>query len=157
MELLVSVTLMVSVVTAVSVLLRVNYDTWLDYRSDALHNDAAVGVLRHIVREVRQCEEVTAISGAGDYSGTMTVRMPNGDSVVWDHAGTNVNYGVTSANQLLGNGITGLNFVGYERDGITAAAIPQDVQCVQVTVNFALPSRTTSSRTLSSKVWIRSF
>ncbi|PQO42507.1 hypothetical protein C5Y93_29730 [Blastopirellula marina] len=152
-----SVTLMVSVVTAVSVLLRVNYDTWLDYRSDSLRNDAAVGVLRHIVREVRQCEEVTLISGPGVPLGTLAVRMPNGNVVVWEHIGINVHYGISAADQLLGDGITGLRFVGYERDGITPATLPQDVQCVQVTVDFSLPSRATSSRTLTSKVWIRAF
>lgn len=157
LELLVSVTLLVSMVTAVSVLLRVNYETWLDYRSDNLQNESALGVLRHIVREVRQCEEVTAITPSTDNSGSLTVRMPSGDSVVWDHSGTNVMYGVTTANQLLGNNITGLTFVGYEKDGTTTTTVPQDAQCVQVSISYTLPGRTVSVRSLTSKVWIRAF
>lgn len=157
LELLVSVTLLVSMVTAVSVLLRVNYDTWLDYRSDNLQNESAVGVLRHIVREVRQCEEVTAISPSGDNSGSLTVQMPSGDSVVWDHSGTNVMYGVTTANQLLGNNITGLNLIGYQQDGVTTTTVPQDIQCVQITISYTMPGRAVSARSLTSKVWIRAF
>lgn len=157
LELLVSVTLLVSMVTAVSVLLRVNYDTWLDYRSDNLQHESAIGVLRHIVREVRQCEEVTAISSSGDNSGSLAIQMPSGNLVVWDHNGTNVLYGITSASQLLGNHITGLNFIGYERDGVTTTTVPQDIQCVQITISYTMPGRATSARSLTSKVWVRAF
>ncbi|WP_158261397.1 MULTISPECIES: prepilin-type N-terminal cleavage/methylation domain-containing protein [Pirellulaceae] len=157
LELLVAVTLLVSAVTAVSVLLRVNYDTWLDYQSDNLRNEAAVGVLRHIVRQVRQCEEVTAISSSGDNSGSLSLLMPDGSTVVWDHAGTNVYYGTTTANQLLGNNITGLRFVGYQVDGTTATTVAQDVHCVRVTVSYSLPDRATASRTLTTNAWLRAF
>lgn len=157
LELLLSVTLLVSMVTAVSVLLRVNYDTWLDYRSDNIQNEAAAGVLRHLVRELRQCEEVTAISAGTDNSGSLTARMPSGDSVVWDHSGTNVMYGITTADQLLGNNITGMTFVGFERDGVTVTTVPEDVQCVQVTISYTLSSRSVSARSLTTKVWIRAF
>lgn len=157
LELLVAVTLLVSAVTAVSVLLRVNYDTWLDYQTDNLRHEAAVGVLRHMVRQVRQCEEVTAISSAGDNSGSLSVRMPDGSTVVWDHTGTNVLYGTTTANQLLGNNITGLTLVGYEVDGTTATTVVPDVHCVRVTVSYSLPNRATASRTLTASAWVRAF
>lgn len=157
LELLVAVTLLVSTVTAVSVLLRVNYETWLDYQSDNLRNESAVGVLRHIVRQVRQCEEVTAISTSGDNSGTLSLVMPNGSTVVWDHAGSNVYYGATTANQLLGNHVTGLRFVGYQVDGTTATTVAQDIHCVRVTVSYSLPGRSAPGRTLTASAWLRAF
>ncbi len=157
LELLVAVTLLVSAVTAVSVLLRVNYDTWLDYQSDTIRHEAAAGVLRHLVRQVRQCEEITAISSAADNSGTLSLRMPDSSTIVWDHAGTNVYYGTTSADQLLGHNISGLRIVGYQYDGATATTVAQDVQCVRITVSYSLPNRATSSRSLTASAWIRAF
>lgn len=157
LELLVAVTLMVSAVTAVSVLLRVNYEAWIDYRSDNLRHESAVGVLRHMVREIRQCEEITAISAAGDNSGSLTVRMPSGDSVVWDHEGTNVLFGTTTADQLLGNNITVLRMVGYQYDGVTSATQPEEVQCVRITVSYTLPQKATANRTLTATAWVRAF
>lgn len=157
LELLVAMTLLVSVVTAVSVLLRVNYDTWLDHRSDNLRHEAAAGVLRHMVRQVRQCQEVSAISAATDTSGTISVLMPSGDTVVWDHSGSNVLYGTTTANQMLGNNITWLTIVGYQQDGITPTTTPADIHRVQISVGYSLPSRTVSSRSITASVWIRSF
>ncbi|QDU76157.1 hypothetical protein Pan97_32020 [Bremerella volcania] len=157
LELLVAVTLLVSAVTAVSVLLRVNYDTWRQYQTDNLRHEAAVGVLRHMVRQVRQCEEITAISSAGDHSGSLSALKSDGSTVVWDHTGTNVYYGTTTANQLLGNHITGLTLVGYEADGTTTTTVASDVHCVRITVSYTLPDRATASRTLTAYAWIRAF
>ena len=157
LELLVAVTLLVSAVTAVSVLLRVNYDTWLDYQSDNLRHEAAVGVLRHMVREVRQCEAVTAISSAADDSGSLSLLMPDGSTVVWSHTGTNIHYGPTTADQLLGNNITGLTLVGYEDDGVTPTTTVQDIHTVKITVSYVLPQRATISRSLTANAWVRAF
>lgn len=157
LELLVAVTLMVSTVTAVSVLLRVNYDTWLDYQSDNIRHESAVGVLRHVVRQVRQCKEVAAISSAGDSSGSLSVLMPDGSTVVWDHTGTNVYYGTTTADKLLGHNITGLTIVGYQYDGTTATTAAEEVQCVRVTVSYSLPGRAIASRSLTATAWVRAF
>lgn len=157
LELLVAVTLLVSAVTAVSVLLRVNYDTWREYQTDNLRSEAAVGVLRHMVRQIRQCEEVTAISSAADNSGSLSVLMTDGSTVVWDHSGTNVYYGTTTANQLLGNNITGLTLIGYQSDGTTTTTVADDVHCVRITVSYTLPDRATSNRTLTANAWVRAF
>lgn len=157
LELLVAVTLLVSAVTAVSVLLRVNYETWREYQTDNLRNEAAVGVLRHMVRQIRQCEEVTAISSASNNSGSLSVLMPDGSTIAWDHSGTNVYYGTTTANQLLGNNITGLTLVGYQYDGTTATTVAQDVHCVRITVSYTLPERATASRSLTASAWVRAF
>ncbi|MEW4455831.1 prepilin-type N-terminal cleavage/methylation domain-containing protein [Bremerella sp. JC817] len=157
LELLVAMSLLVSAVTAVSVLMRVNYDTWIDHRSDSLRHEAAVGVLRHMVRQIRQCQEVSAISAAGDSSGSLTLLMPNGSSVIWDHAGTNVYFGTTTADQLLGNHIAALSLVGYEQDGITQTTDPSAVQCIRITVTYALPQRSMASRSLKAHAWVRAF
>ncbi|MFN3152380.1 type II secretion system protein J [Bremerella sp.] len=157
LELLVAVTLLVSAVTAVSVLLRVNYATWREYQTDNLRHEAAVGVLRHMVRQIRQCEEIVTISSPADNSGSLSLLMTDGSTIVWDHSGTDVNYGTTTANQLLGNNITGLTFVGYELDGTTTTTVADDVRCVRITVSYTLPDRATANRTLTANVWVRAF
>lgn len=157
LELLVAMALMASMVTAVSVLLRVNYDHWLDYRSDSMRQESATGVLRHLVREVRQAEQVVAVTPSSSSSGSLSLRMPTGQVVVWDHNGTNVRYGVNTATQLLGNHITGLTFAGLHKDGVTPATDPEDVQSVRITVAYTLPDRTPAARSLTTVAWIRAF
>lgn len=157
LELLVATTLLVSMVTAVSVLLRVNYDQWLEYRNGCLRQESATGVLRHLVRQIRQAESVVAVSPSSDTSGSLSVRMPSGETVVWEHSGTNVRYGVTAPTQLLGNHISGLTFVGLQGDGVTPAADVLNVQCVQITVAYTLPDRTPSARSLTTTAWVRAF
>ena len=157
LELLVAMALMASMVTAVSVLLRVNYGHWLDYRSDSLRQESATGVLRHLVRQVRQAEQVVAITPSFNSSGSLSLRMPTGQVVVWDHNGTDVRYGENTATQLLGNHITSLTFAGLQKDGITPASDPVDVQSVRITVAYTLPARTPAARSLTTVAWVRAF
>lgn len=157
LELLVATTLLVSMVTAVSVLLRVNYQQWLEYRGDSLRQESATGVLRHLVRQIRQAESVVAVSPSSDLSGSLSLQMPGGETVVWDHSGTHVLYGVTTPTQLLGNHITGLTFAGLQGDGATPATDISEVQCVRITVAYTLPDRTPAARSLTTMAWVRAF
>jgi len=157
LELLVAMTLMVSAVTAVSVLLRVNYSTWLEFRSATYRNESAVGALRHLVRNIRQAQYVTAISTAGDSSGSLSLLSSDGQTLVWDHSGTEILFGQGAASSVLANHIDSLTLVGYERDGITQTTNASDIQIIRITVTYQVPHRATSSRTLTAIGWVRSF
>ncbi len=157
LELLLAMTLMVSAVTATSVLLRVNYQTWLQYRSENVRHESALGVLRHVVRQTRQCQEVTAISPPASSSGFLQLRMPSGAVLGWDHQAGNVRFGEGGSTELLGNHITSFTLEGFQADGITPTAVLADIQCVRVTVGYSLPDRAASTRTVSAMAWIRAF
>jgi type II secretory pathway component PulJ len=157
LELLVACSMMATIVTAATMVLRSTQTSWTAHASDQENLDAAYGTLRHITRGVRQATAVTAISNASDLSGGLSVVDPLGQTVVWDHSGTTVNYGVTTANSLLATGVSELSFVGYKADGITATTVPVEVQSVVCTVKVSLQRSSTPTRTLSSRIWLRSW
>jgi len=157
LELIVASTLMTMMVTAVGVLLRGSYTVWslADYDHSVL--DSGYATLRHVVRNLRQAEAVSAISAAADNSGGISLLLPSGQTVVYDHSGSTVNYGVTTASNLLAENIYQLNFVGYKADGVTATTVPAEIQSVKVTVRVNLQREVSPTRTISSWVWLRSW
>ena len=157
LELLVAAALMASIVTAATMVLRSTQTSWTMHTADQQNLEAAYATLRHITRGVRQAESVTAISTAGDLSGSLTVLLASGQSVIWDHSGTQVNYGATTPSSLLANGVSELSFVGYKADGVTTTTVPADVQSVVCTVKVPLQRTSTPTRTLSSRVWLRAW
>jgi prepilin-type N-terminal cleavage/methylation domain-containing protein len=157
LELLVAASLMASIVTAATMVLRSTQTSWTMHTADQQNLDAAYATLRHVTRGVRQAESVTAISTAGDLSGSLTCLLSSGQSVIWDHSGTQVNYGVTTPSSLLASGVSELSFVGYKADGVTTTTVPADVQSVVCTVKVPLQRTSSPTRTLSSRVWLRAW
>ena len=157
LELIIASSMMTVVVTSVAVLLRGANQAWQAVDADHARLNAAAATLRHIVRNVRQAGSVVAISPAADVSGSLSLAMPSGQTVVWDHnaATQMVNYGPTSATSLLAEGITELIFTGYRADGVTVTAVPAEVQLVRCQVKVQLPRETGGERTLSSFAWLR--
>lgn len=157
LELIIASSMMTVVVTSVAVLLRGANQAWQAVDADHARLNAAAATLRHIVRNVRQASSVVAISPAADVSGGLSVALPSGQTVVWDHdAATQfVNYGPTSATSLLAEGITELSFTGYRADGVTVTAVPAEVQLVRCQVKVQLPRETGGERSLSSVAWVR--
>lgn len=157
LELLVAATLMASMVTAAAMVLRSTQTSWTAHASDQERMDSALATLRHLTRTVRQAESITAISPPGDISGSLSVLLPTGDQVVWDHSATQVNYGTNTPTTLLAYGISELSFIGYEADGVTTTTTPGDVQSILCTVKIALNRSATPTRTLSSRIWLRAW
>ena len=91
LELIVTAAMMATLVTAVSMVLRSSQNAWEAFDGDHSRLEAAHATLRHLVRHLRQAEQVVAISSASDSSGTISALLPSGDTVVWDHSGTSVN------------------------------------------------------------------
>jgi len=157
LELLVATALMVSAVTAVGVLLRVNYGAWLEYRSTSLRQESAFGVMRHLVREARQCKEVLQVTGSSDTSGRLSILHADDRILTWDHSGEEVRFGEVSPTGLLGNHITSFTVVGLQKDRVTETNDSDEIHCLQFAVTYHLPERPDSNRTISTLVWIRAF
>lgn len=157
LELLVTSVLMASIVTSAVMVLRSSQTAWTMHASDQARLDAAYATLRHITRGVRQAEGVLAISDPSDLSGSLSVMLASGQIVVWEHSGTNVNYGVNAADSLLAAGISEFSLVGYEADGVTATTDPADVQSIVCTVTVPLERSAAPTRTLSTRIWLRAW
>ena len=159
LELVIASSMMAVLLTAATVVLRTSRQAWEAHEGDYTRLEGLHATLRHMVRQIRQADAVTAITPAGDNSGALTLAMPDGSTVAWDHDGatSTVRCGVTTADQLLSTNITGLNIVGYKPDGVTATTVPSEIQNLKVSVTVQLPRETNATRTYSSWAWIRSW
>ncbi len=159
LELVIASAMMATLLTAVTLVLRTGRQAWEAHEADYTRLEGLHATLRHMVRQVRQADAVTAVSAASDNSGALTLSMPDGSIVAWDHDGpTNtVKCGVTTADQLLASNITGLMIVGYKPDGVTATTVPSEIQSLKISATVQLPRETNATRTYSSWAWIRSW
>lgn len=159
MELVIATSMLAMVMGAVSMILRTSRQSWEAHEADYTRVEAAHATLRHLVREVRQADAVTAISLATDNSGQLGLFMPGGVTRLWDHdASTNtVNFTATSGNGMLAGDITGLRLTGFEADGTTATTVADDVQFLKIDVTIELPREVNGTRVVSSFVWVRAW
>jgi hypothetical protein len=159
LELILATTLMTGMVAATAVVLRMGHVAWEANQTDAALISAANATVRHIIRRVRQAEAVTSISNPGDTSGSLSVLMPSGETMVWSHddLARQVSFGVGSADSLLGQDISTLSFTGYRADGTTQTTVPAEIQSIKCRVSVELPRATGGTRTVSCWVWLRAW
>ena len=159
LELIIATSMLAMLLTSVSIVIRGVRASWDAHEADYVRIEAAHSTLRHIVRTIRAAEAVTAVTPETNNSGSLSVRMPNGDTLVWAHDAVNnrVNYGVTAASNLLASEITGLRFRSRRADATTAAATPGDTQCLQIEVTVQLPREANGQRIVTSWAWVRSW
>jgi hypothetical protein len=159
LELTIASAMTATLLAAVSVVMRTGRTTWELHEADYVRIEAGHATLRHIVRQVRQAEEVAALSAANDLSGTLSLSMPDGTVWVWDHDATTgvVNFGVGSASSLLARNITSLQVEGYRADGATLAAAADEVRVLRISIGVTLPRESGAAQTMSSWVWVRTW
>lgn len=119
---LITATAILAVLTSSSmVVVRTSYSAWNRHEDDHAQRQAGLAVLKHIVRQARQCRAVVDISVATDNSGTLTLLDTNGNLLVWEHdsGSKEVRYGIATATNVLATGIEELTFVGMKVDGLT--------------------------------------
>jgi prepilin-type N-terminal cleavage/methylation domain-containing protein len=160
LELAVTTAILAMVATSSMTLVRTAYTAWHRHDDDQTQRQQAAAVLRHVCRHVRQAKAVMAVSAATDTSGTMSLLMPSGGVIVWEHNNSTreVDFGVGTASELLVHGIDELTFQATKVDGATVATDIGLIHSILCTVKFTLP-RPSGSKvvTISSRAFIRSW
>jgi len=159
LELMLATAMMATIVTAVSVILRTGYTTWLAQDADTQRMQAVHATLRHLVRNIRQAEAVMTISAAENNSGSLALLMPSGETYAWAHdtATSQVRFGLNSPDHLLAEFITELSLAGYAADGVTQTNVPEEIHLIHCTARTSLPSGTGGANAISSWAWIRAW
>ena len=157
LELVVATAIMAAIVTSAAALLRTSQTVWNTYNGDVARLDAAHAVLRHIVRELRQCWSISAITPAAQTSGSLAAVDGSGGTRVWTKSGSNVNYGISSATDLLATDMSELRFTGYAGDGVTATTTVAEIRSVHCTAVIELDRATGASKTVGCRAWLRAW
>ena len=162
LELVVVGSMLAGVMTGLSLVMRTARQSWdvIDTDYAVLHQMQAVS--RHFVRAARESNGVAAIKADG--SG-ITLTTTNGSTLNWQwmaqHSGAEgvilVSQSLPPSQNVLAERIDSIHFVGFGADGVTPTSIVDDIQVVQVSVTVTLPRSATATRTIVSKVWVRSW
>jgi type II secretory pathway pseudopilin PulG len=155
-ELVAATAIMAMVMTSVVVLVSSGYGVWNAFEQDIDVNENAYGVLRHVVRQLRQADAITAISAPADTSGYLSFTTSSGATNTWTHNASQVFFNNGSGDQLLAPSIDELTFVGYDAAG-NPTTVPEDIQRVQCTVQVTLSQDGGTPKTVSTSAWIRSW
>lgn len=155
-ELMVAAGLTSALMASSFVVLRSSYAAWLAHEDDLAHAANATAVLRHLVRNVRQATEITALSAPLDTSGSLSIRRDDGSTMTWSHTGTEMTLQIDSgASQPLASDIVTFSLTGYQADGVTTTTDPTAAQALRAVITTAPPVG--GLRTTSSYVWVRSW
>lgn len=155
-EMVAATAIMATVMASVVVLIGSGYSVWNAYQDDIEINENAYGVLRHVVRQLRQADAVTAISAPSDTSGSLSFLDSSGATKSWSHSGDQVFFNNGSGNQLLAQSIDQLSFVGYDAAG-NQTTVPEDIQRVQCAAQVTLTQGGGVPKSASTTAWIRSW
>ncbi len=158
LELTLATTLMTTMVVSVAVVLRTSHVVWEAHQGDASRMMAAGATVRHVVRRVRQAQKVTDISKLNAKAARLALLMPSGETLVWRRKDTSdeIFFGIDTADDLLAQDITAMQFVGYEADGITQTTVLADIHSVKCQLSVELPRETGGTRNVSCWAWLRS-
>ena len=157
LELMVATAIMAAIVTSAAALMRTSQSVWNAYDGDIAKLEAAHAVLRHVVRELRQCWSVSAITAASNSNGSVSAVDGDGNTLVWTISSTNVNFGVGSASNMLATGISELRFTGYAGDNVTATTTVANIRSVQCTAVVVLSRDTNATKTIQCRAWLRAW
>jgi type II secretory pathway pseudopilin PulG len=156
-EMITATTIMALLMASVVVLVRSGYGAWNAYEQDLDVGENAYGVLRQVVRELRQAESVNDIVASNQLSFT----TPAGVTKSWSFNSGQVMFdndlSDSTASQLLASSIDQIKFEGYEADGSTPTSVGSDIQLVKCTVQVTLSQGGGTPRTVSTSAWIRSW
>jgi type II secretory pathway pseudopilin PulG len=158
LEMMAATAIMATVTAAVVVVMNTGFAVWTAQEADIDVLENAYGVLRHFCRQMRQATGITAITAAGNTTGSLSFTPTAGATCTWSRdASSNIYYNNGTSNQLLAKGINSLSFTGYKADGITATTTVTDIQVVQCQVQVTLPRGAGITRTLTTRAWIRAW
>jgi hypothetical protein len=156
LEVTIATTMMTTVVLSVSILVRTSYTAWLVQEADSANVEAAHAVVRHILRKTRQAESVLTVSLPSEGAGSLSLLTSSGQTLAWSrNSGTDeVLFGIGSATDLLGEGITNLSFTAYKADGVTTTTVAEEVQAIKCSASVTTP---TGTQTATAWAWLRAW
>ncbi len=160
LELTFATAILATVMASVVVVVRTSHAAWELHERDAARLANVHALLRHIVREVRQADSVTAITAPSNAAGSLSILTASGETQTWTRLN---NDAVTLTRSDSGGAddiaefITALTFTGYEADGVTQTTDPDAVQVVECRASTELQHDVVETRTVSSRVLIRSW
>jgi prepilin-type N-terminal cleavage/methylation domain-containing protein len=158
LEMMAATAIMATVTAAVVVVMNTGFSAWKAQEADIDVLENGYGVLRHVARQLRQATSITAITAAGNTTGSLSFIMPSGAAcTIARDAFSDVYYNNGTSNQLLAKSVGSMAFTGYKADGITATTTIADIQVVQCQVQITLPRGAGVTRTLTTRAWLRSW
>lgn len=157
LEVMVSLAIMALLMTPVIALLQTSQQVWADRDGDAARMESAHALLRHLIRHVRQAQDVVAISPAPERHGRLTLRMADNRTLTWEHAGNTVTFGKGPRSSILAVGIDELRFEAFESDGVTQPAQLSRIRLIKVHIRYRLDRDAGAERTMSASAWMRAF
>lgn len=158
LEMMAATAIMSTVTAAVVVVMNTGFSAWKAQEADIDVLENGYGVLRHVARQLRQSTSVTAITAAGNTTGSLSFTMASGAACTMArNSSSDVYYNNGTSNQLLAKSIDSMTFTGYKADGVTATTTVADIQVVQCQVQITLPRGAGVTRTLTTRAWLRSW
>lgn len=158
LEMMAATAIMATVTAAVVVVMNTGYSVWMAQEADIDVLENGYGVLRHFARQLRQANSISAITPAGNTTGSLSFALASGATCTMTrNASSDVYYNNGTSNQLLAKSINSMTFTGYKADGATAATNVADIQMVQCQVQVTLPRGAGVTRTLTTRAWLRSW
>ncbi|MBI1314715.1 prepilin-type N-terminal cleavage/methylation domain-containing protein [bacterium] len=163
LELIVAMSLLSVVLTATSSVLRTSRQVWEAHEADLTRLKTAHAVVRHIVREVREAQEVVDVDADQPVGGKLTVRLTDGDELTWQHDGSAsrvlfTQASVSTSAQVVAEQIDSLEFRPILIDGSAFEPDKTDrIQELTVLAGVTLPRETPVTRNAVASVWLRAF
>jgi prepilin-type N-terminal cleavage/methylation domain-containing protein len=158
LEMMAAMAIMSTVTAAVVVVMNTGFSAWKAQEADIDVLENGYGVLRHFARQLRQSTNITAITAAGNTTGSLSFLLPSGATcTIARNASSDVYYDNGMSNQLLAKSVDSMAFTGYKADGITATTTVTDIQVVECQVQITLPRGAGVTRTLTTRAWLRAW
>jgi type II secretory pathway pseudopilin PulG len=158
-EMIAATAIMATLMVSVVVLVSSGYGVWTAFEQDIDVSENAYAALRHIVRQLRQADAITAISAPSDTAGYLSYLSADAVTRTWsfDSSSDQILFNNGSGDQLLARSIDQLTFVGYKADGVTQTIVPNEIHLVKCTIQVTLAHGGGVPQTVSSAAWIRSW
>lgn len=162
-EMVIAMTLLSTVMTAVTVVLRTGREAWQTHEADHVRTRTAHASVRHIVRAVREASEIVNITTGVTANSRLTVRLSDGDTLTWQHdsAGKTISLTQTSISNtptVIAEDIESLEFLPFRVDGgLFSSSMMHRAQELEIRVGVVLPRETPVIRRAIGRVWLRPF
>ena len=163
LEMVIAMTLLSMVMTAVTVVLRTSRQAWESHEVDHVRIRTAHASVRHIVRAVREASEIVNITPGIATNSRLTVKLSDGDTLTWQHDAAKKTISLTQASvssvpSVIAEDVETLEFRPFRVDGGSfQSSMIHRAQEIEISVGVVLPHETHVIRRAAGRVWLRPF